>query len=115
MSIIISPGADWVVPEHSPEAAAANVVEFVRQLEARDHAVTHAPVVGPDSFDGQCRYRFTVTVDGKPHEVDMPGLALEEVAFTGAEGQSIWDFPRLYVDGSSWIWKYALNVLEDTP
>lgn len=111
MSLIVNPGADWVVAEHSPEAAAVNVAEFARQLEALGHEVTHAPVVGPKSFDGQCRYRFTVTVNGTEHPVDMPGLPLDQVAFTGAEGQGIWDFPRLYVDESSWVWKYALDVI----
>jgi hypothetical protein len=39
--------------------------------------------------------------------VDMPGLPLHQVALR--EGDNAWLFPRLYVDGNSWLWPYALN------
>jgi hypothetical protein len=35
---------------------------------------------------------------------------LEKVRYLDSENQDIFNFPRLYVDGSSWVWKYALNV-----
>lgn len=43
--------------------------------------------------------------------VDMPGISLEAVRYVGAKDQNIWHFPRLYVDGSSWVWKFAVNAL----
>lgn len=45
--------------------------------------------------------------------VDMPGISLAKVRWTDAKGQNIWDFPRLYVDGSSWAWKFAVNAPRD--
>lgn len=36
----------------------------------------------------------------------MPGLALEEVRYVG-RGQDAFAFPRLYIDGSSYLWKFA--------
>ena len=45
-------------------------------------------------------------------EIQMPGLPLEKVRYMKEPGQSIWDFPRLYVDRSSWIWLYATNLWE---
>lgn len=39
--------------------------------------------------------------------VDMPSLSLEKIRYMGEKTQNIWDFPRLYVNGSSWVWKYA--------
>ena len=38
----------------------------------------------------------------------MPGISLEKVRFMGKEDENIWDFPRLYVDDESYVWKYAL-------
>jgi hypothetical protein len=32
------------------------------------------------------------------------------VRYLGIPGQNIWDFPRLFVDGSSWVWKFAIAV-----
>jgi len=60
------------------------------------------------------RYIFNITVDLKDgrhfeFEVEMPGLPLDKVRFTGEDDQNIWDFPRLYVDGSSWVWKYSFS------
>lgn len=65
------------------------------------------------------RFPFLVTCppDGEEHHkewevtVDMPGIPLEEVRFLGKKDQNIWHFPRLYVDGSSWVWKFAINSL----
>jgi hypothetical protein len=42
----------------------------------------------------------------------MPGLPVEQVRYMGESGQNIWDFPRLYVDDSSWIWEFALSSCE---
>jgi len=41
----------------------------------------------------------------------MPGLPLDLVRYTGENGQNIWNFPRLYLDDSSWVWKFAANIL----
>lgn len=40
----------------------------------------------------------------------MPGIALENVRYVGADDQNIWDFPRLYVEGSSWVWEFGVRV-----
>ena len=49
------------------------------------------------------------------HTVDMPGLPLAKVRFTGAKSQDIWTFPRLYVDDSSWVWLYSFPHDLDEP
>jgi hypothetical protein len=49
--------------------------------------------------------------DGNKAEVLMPGLLLSQVRYTGDGYQNIWDYPRLYVDGDSWVWKYAIEVI----
>lgn len=60
---------------------------------------------------GDGRYSFAVTYQGKTIDVQMPGWSLEKVRYIADEDQKIWDFPRLYVDGSSWVWKFAINNL----
>ena len=43
-----------------------------------------------------------------PIIVQMPGWELERVRYMGELEQNIWHFPRLYIDGSSWVWKFAI-------
>lgn len=64
------------------------------------------------------RFSFLVTIPGYSEKhgdvpVDMPGIPLKRVRYTGAASQNICDFPRLYVDGSSWVWKFAVSILRD--
>lgn len=59
------------------------------------------------------RFAFTTRVEGKDVSILMPGLPLDEVRYTGEPGQNIWNYPRLYVDGSSWVWKFAVSQLKD--
>lgn len=46
--------------------------------------------------------------------VCMPGLPLERVRFTSFETQDCLEFPRLYVNGNSYYWLYAVSVLRDS-
>lgn len=80
--------------------------EDYRMLMGGDAAVDKGYEAGHDG-----RYPFAVTVDGTRHVVEMPGLPADEVTFRGDPGQNAWDYPRLYVNGSSWLWKYAVNSL----
>jgi hypothetical protein len=42
-------------------------------------------------------------------QVQMPGVPLDLVRFTGESGQNMTDFRQLCIDGSWWYWKYAVN------
>lgn len=111
MNIIINPGTG-PVPEATEEHAAASMLAFGEDLrhtglDVKDFSRT------PDADYGEGRFAFTLNMaDGRTVEVQMPGLPLDRVRYTGADGQNIWDFPRLYIDGSSWVWKFALTVCE---
>lgn len=66
------------------------------------------------------RWPFLVTCppnEDNPKEweclIDMPGIPLEEVRYVDGPDQNIWHFPRLYVDGSSWVWKFAVSQLAE--
>ena len=54
------------------------------------------------------RWPCLLVLGGRECWVAMPGLPLERVRYMG-EPQNIWDFPRLYVDGDSWVWEFAIG------
>ena len=63
--------------------------------------------------DPDGRWAFTVTApDGRRVAVHMPGLPLECVRFERGQAKAL-AFPRLYVDGSSWWWPFAVMALAD--
>lgn len=55
------------------------------------------------------RYAFVLAYEGADCEVQMPGIPVELVRYMKLSNQNIWDFPRLYVAGSSWVWCYAIS------
>jgi len=65
---------------------------------------------------GDGRFQFSMWRKGFENDailIEMPGLPLEEVRYMKTEGQNIWNFPRLYVEGSSWVWHYAIGTAKD--
>lgn len=106
MTIIINPGTGPVADARYFHAK-TNMAMLM--ADAGCHSLTE--VANPDLGDG--RFRFFACSGTRWHEVDMPGLPLAQVRYMGDEEQNIWDFPRLYVDGSSWVWKYAIEALTD--
>lgn len=102
--MIINPGTGPVL-DATVEHAAANMARLVEDAGAITHE--RAP-----ELDNNGRFGFRVLRDnGTVADVEMPGWPLERVRYTGENGQNIRDFPRLYVDGSSWVWKYAVSDL----
>ena len=116
MTIIINPGSGPVA-EASEDNARANMSAFWTDLHAR--GLAPAAFTRHSAADyGEGRYAFDFCIGDELHQVQMPGLPLEYVRYLGGE-QDIWGFPRLYVDDSSWVWFFALNILmpdeADTP
>lgn len=102
--LVINPGSGPVAGS-SRSAAIAAIEAFVKDLELPEVQVGDPP----DAADSGGRFGFTLSLGERKVEVDMPGLPIERVRYMGEAGQNIWNFPRLYVDGSSWVWVYALN------
>jgi hypothetical protein len=107
VNVTINPGSGPAL-EATEEQAEANMLRFTSDLAERGIPSTCQRTADKDYGDGRYAYLVTPTV-GEPQEVQMPGLPLDQVRWLGAEGQDIWDFPRLYVNGNSWIWYFALN------
>lgn len=110
-SVVINPGSG---PARGATVgrAAFNIKRFVADLVERGHqnvTCERRPDADYDHKDSDGRFCWLVGADGlEPVEVQMPGLPLEQVRWLGPD-QDIWQFPRLYVDDSSWIWFFALN------
>lgn len=110
MTIFINPGSGPVA-DATRENAIKNMEVFVNDLLALGKKVGPcATKFGSELDEG--RLHFDVEIDDDIYEIEMPGLPLSQVRWMEEPGQDIWDFPRLYVDGSSWIWKFALGVCE---
>lgn len=120
IEIIINPGSG-PVPNATAAQAATAMEQFVRDLAERGIVVAscvrnEADDYDTDDHDG--RFAFDLAFgDGRTAQVQMPGLPVDRVRWLGQD-QDIWQFPRLYVDDSSWVWFFALNACdpdEDTP
>lgn len=108
--IIINPGTG-PVKDSTEENAIDNIGHFIL-----DNKIENVKWIRIPQYDyGEGRYAFLVWKDNTCHEIQMPGLSLEKVRYLGNEGQNIWDFPRLYVDGSSYVWEYAIGLTFKQP
>ena len=110
MIVTINPGTGPL-----PEATEAHAIENIKHY-VTDCGVPRVDWVRIPAYDyGGGRYAFLVWRQNVCHEVQMPGLPLHEVRYVASGGQSPFDYPRLYVDGSSWLWAFALldNAAED--
>jgi len=105
VNVIINPGSGPVL-NSSQENAIENIKHFIL-----DNGVENVAWVRISEQDyGEGRYAFLLWKDNVCYEIQMPGIPLEKVRYMGSGDQNIWDFPRLYVDGSSWVWKFALGL-----
>src|SRR5687768_2843943 len=107
MTFIINPGTG-PVEGASEDEARANIAQLIL-----DAGLDHCGIYDTDSQPGDGRYRFRLSYDDKTCEVDVPGLPIERVRYLGKPHQNIFDFPRLYVDGSSWLWGFAVGMVRD--
>lgn len=107
MGFIINPGSEPVTGA-SLERATENIEALLNDL-----SWDTTPERNPEG-DGRGRFSFNLLVPGSNglhRTVDMPGIPLERVRWMDRPDQNIWDFPRMYVDGGSWVWKFALGIL----
>lgn len=94
-------------------SAKANIKVFAGDL--RERGIEVLAVQRKEKLDhGKGRYAFELKlrrgVYKKTIEVHMPGIPVKRVRYMGERGQNILQYPRLYVDGSSWAWMYAIEV-----
>jgi len=103
MNFVINPGTEPVAGS-TEENAAENMRHFVTDCKVDGLKFVRVPELDY----GEGRYAFLVWKGTRCHEVQMPGLVLNAVRFIADAGMNAWDFPRLHVDGSSWLWCFAI-------
>jgi hypothetical protein len=103
--IIINPGT-FNTPKGDRSQSEHNIKEFIKQL-----GVDAEYKFIEDCSNG--RHSYKIWNDNHSHIVDMPAIPLKDIIYKSGEKRSIFEFPRLYVDGSSWLWEFALRVCFD--
>lgn len=101
-TIVINPGSGPVA-DATEENAIKNIEIFIKDCKVKGIIWHRLP-----ENDEKGRFCFKLIGNEREHIVDMPGLPIEQVRYIDNKTQNIWHFPRLYVDGSSWVWKYAI-------
>lgn len=103
MSVLINPGSGPVCGEVSWDNAYENINAYIADCEIPMR------VVRSEHEDDDGRYLFVLRNDEYDYQIDveMPGLPLDMVRYVKGDKRNILNFPRLYVDGSSWIWYIA--------
>ena len=91
--------------------AAHNMIQYMKDSPMEGIKARRSPKDDYHRTDADGRFAWIVYHPDYPDcevEVQMPGWPLERVRYMQAEDQNIWDFPRLYVGGCSWVWCYGL-------
>lgn len=102
MSLFINPGTE---PRPGTYRNASDTIgRFVQQLH---HTVIAHREEGKD-FEGYWAWRLQLLNSEQSVEVHVPGIEPNVI-----EQGEPWVSPRLYVDGSSWLWGYALDIVDD--
>lgn len=120
--VVINLGADQK-PGHKPTfhayvAACVHMGTFCTDLYAlmksNGNTFPVAWCATKVQFQVDGRWKFWVVSNGRKASLWMPGYSLSELRFMGEPGQNQRDFYRLYIgrECSSWLWKFALSVLE---
>ena len=108
MKMIVNPGTG-PVQEACEEEAAKNIRQFVADLGIEGLQCMRMP----ERDDGEGRFAWLLFRDRSAQgcQIDMPGLPLPHVRYVSEE-QNAWHYPRLYVDGNSWLWSFAIDLHE---
>lgn len=104
---VLNPGTGPIL-ESSREQARANLPVFLKDA---GYSIDEVIIMEPNEEPTDGRYRFNIQYGDRMCRVYMPGLPLERVRYTGSPGQFAGDFPRLYIDHSSWLWQFAVNAI----
>jgi hypothetical protein len=105
--VVINPGTGPVNGAREREAR-RNVGALCRELALEPPRVQ---IERRSSGDHDGRYDYVLRRGVRETTISMPGLPLDRVKLRPDDNP--WHFPRLYVDGSSWLWPYAVASARD--
>jgi len=103
MNVIINPGTE-AVEQATIENATINMKQLIE--DSGQTGVTFERIKKQDA-EGRFAFRLKSEKHNFTIGVDMPGCDLEKV-----QASKPFYSPRLYIDGSSWLWGYALGFID---
>ena len=106
MSISLINMGTGQVDDASAEQASRNIMCFIDEV-----GIAGLQAYRRDGLDSEGRFGYELRIGYKgEHRVSvlMPGCPLDQVRID--HGDSVRGVPRLYVDGSSWLWCYATGI-----
>lgn len=106
--LFVNPGTGDV-EDATLKDAKDSIEQFVSELKIDDITIKHR-----SKRDERGRYCFVLKHNGQKCEIMMPGIPIEQVKFSDPKTQNAWHYPRLYVDGGSWLWLYAVEIARET-
>lgn len=106
MIVFVNPGSGAVL-DATFENAKDNMNVFVQEAFPNGRVLFERV----EGNDGEGRWCYVLRRKNRKTIVEMPGCALDKVRFANVRSQSAWNYPRLYVDGSSWLWCFAVEAV----
>lgn len=106
------------------EESVADHIEGATERHARQNIIQlildagfgfeEVEIVRHSGYDDSGRFFFELKYDGRTCKVKMPGigLSLSPVRLLQGEELSVWDFPNIYIDDSSFVWSFAIASLK---
>lgn len=110
MSVIINPGTG-PVQDATELNAQACMAMLIDDTQSMDNAKPILCYTRDRTLDRGGRFGFRVWTNDKVATVEMPGLPEDRVRYRSLPGQNVFHFPRLYINGSSWLWGFAVDIL----
>ena len=108
MKAILNPGSA-PVKNASYEDAERNLFQLIQEAGLIRNTLT----IKSSCEEDNGRFLFVINNADVTCSVKMPGIPLEQVRFVNDPGQSIWNYPRLYINSSSWVWCYAVSQVAE--
>lgn len=100
MTIFINPGSGQISGLCTKANAVSNIRALIADIDMPSPAVTRSTSPKPD---GSGRWSFVLCRGKAKCRIDMPGLPLDAIRYRT-------DCPRLYIEGSSFWWKYVVEL-----
>ncbi len=108
--LYINPGSG--ATDANEEEATKNIEFLIKDVNLPGISSVRCPDKDYHKEYGSGRLAYELKLGQRTVEVQMPGVPIDKVRYD-KDKQDAFDFPRLYVDGSSWWWEFAISIVKD--
>lgn len=110
VELSINPGSGPV--EASEEEATKNIEFLIKDVNLPNVTFVRCPDKDYHKEYNNGRLAYELRLGQRTVEVQMPGVPIDKVRYDKDKQDAV-DFPRLYVDGSSGWWEFAVSSVKD--